>query len=194
MTGEKADGLSFSCSCGELTGHVTPRGLKLGTHTECFCHDCRAAQLYFGQPDPAPGPVDILQTTPEDIVFDTGSKRLGAMKLSADGMLRWYATCCNAPLATTPNSARVPFVGFIARRLSDPSALGPVTTRGFMSGPDGKQHHEKLRYAAFGFLNRVIRSWVSGTWKSSPFFDASGKSPVVSPTILSNEERSAFYD
>ncbi len=194
MAGVKATRLPFSCLCGALTGHVTSRGVRLGTHTECFCHDCRAAQLYFGQPDPAPGPVDILQTLPEDIVFENGQANLAVMQLSPNGMLRWYAKCCNAPLATTPKTARFPFVGFIASRLSDTAALGPVTTRGFVPGPDGKQHHERLRFAALGLLGRLIRSWTTGSWKSTPFFDVAGKAPVASPTVLSKEDRSGFYD
>ncbi len=183
----------FSCNCGTLHGHITAAGVHSGTHVSCFCNDCRAAQLYFRQPDPAPGPVDILQMSPEEIRFDGGVEQLALMQLSPKGMLRWYAKCCNAPLATTPRTAKVPFAGFIVRRIADPSQLGPITTRGFIPQPDGKQSHEKVRYAAVGLLKRLMKSWLSGSWKKTPFFDASSGDPVAIPTILSKAERAAFY-
>ncbi len=194
MSGKAGRNLAFSCNCGALTGHITAKGVNAGTHVVCFCHDCRAAQLYFEQPDPAPGPVEIFQTTHEDIRFETGSEHLAAMQLSPKGMLRWYAKCCNAPLATTPQTARFPFAGFIVARIPDASALGPVTTRGFVPRPDGKQKHEKLRYAAFGLLKRVIKSRLSGSWRTSQLFTPETGGPVVTPTILTKEQRAAFYD
>ena len=186
--------LVFSCTCGALRGQITPRGIKLGTHVGCYCHDCRAAQLYFKQPDPAPGHVDILQTTPEDIRIEQGAEHLAAMKLSPKGMLRWYADCCGAPLATTPPTSRFPFAGFIVKRIPDPSALGPITTRGFVPRPGGKQAHEKLRYAAIGLIRRVLGSRLSGRWKTSQFFSAQTAAPVITPTVLTKEQRRVLYD
>ncbi|WP_420587270.1 DUF6151 family protein [Ruegeria sp.] len=145
----------FSCNCGALHGHITANGVKSGTHVSCFCHDCRAAQLYFGQPDPAPGPVDILQMSPEEIRIDSGAEHLALMQLSPKGMLRWYASCCNAPIATTTRTAKFPFAGFIVKRIADPQELGPVTTRGFVPQPDGKQSHEKVRFAALILQLRI---------------------------------------
>ncbi|WP_253283427.1 MULTISPECIES: DUF6151 family protein [Ruegeria] len=194
MGGPAHGGLAFSCSCGQLKGQISDRGVRLGTHVECFCHDCRAAQLYFGQPDPAPGPVDIFQMAPDEIEITAGGQFLSAMKLSPNGMLRWYASCCNAPLATTPQTARLPFAGFIVGRITgDVSALGPVTTRGFVPRPDGKQKHEKVRFAAFGLLRRALQSRLSGRWKKTPFFDPETGDPAVVPNVISKDERVALY-
>lgn len=192
--GENAiSGLAFSCSCGALKGRISHAGVRLGTHVVCFCHDCRAAQLYFGQPDPAPGPVEILQMTPEEIEIDKGIEHLTAMQLSPKGMLRWYAKCCNAPLATTTRTPKFPFAGFIVKRIDDPSALGPVKTRGFIPQPDGRQKHEKLGPAVFGLLRRVAKSRVSGSWKNTPFFDPETGAPITPPTVISKSERAALY-
>ncbi|WP_298847416.1 DUF6151 family protein [uncultured Ruegeria sp.] len=187
-------GLAFSCTCGQLTGHISDRGVRLGTHVECFCHDCRAAQLYFGQPDPAPGPVDIFQMAPDEIEIDSGEQFLSAMKLSPKGMLRWYASCCNAPLATTPPKPNLPFAGFIADRITgDVSALGPITTRGFVPQPNSKQKHEKVRFAVFGLLRRALGSRLSGRWKNTPFFDHETGKATVTPNVISKDERAALY-
>lgn len=185
--------MAFSCNCGALQGCITALGVQSGTHVGCFCQDCRAAQLYFGQPDPAPGPVDILQMSPEEIRFEKGAEYLALMQLSPRGMLRWYAKCCNAPLATTARTAKVPFAGFVTNRFVDPGGLGPITTRGFVPQPDGRQKHENLRYAAVGMLRRLSKSWLSGSWKNTPFFDCASGEPVAKPTILSKAERAKLY-
>ncbi len=194
MSRPAAEILTFACTCGALHGHITPRGVRFGTHVGCYCHDCRAAQLYFKQPDPAPGPVDILHTSPEEIRIERGLKYLAAMQLGPNGMLRWYAKCCDAPLATTPQTAKLPFAGFIVERLSDTAPLGPITTLGFVPQPDGKQRHERLRFAIFGFLRRVLTSRLTGRWKASQFFLADTAKPAITPTILSKEQRAALYD
>ncbi|EEE38319.1 hypothetical protein RKLH11_2161 [Rhodobacteraceae bacterium KLH11] len=194
MSRKAAKDISFSCDCGSLSGHITRNGVRSGTHVVCFCRDCRAAQLYFEQPDPAPGPVDIFQMAPEAIKIDTGGEHLAAMQLSPKGTLRWYAKCCNAPLATTMSTPKFPFAGFIVKRLAEPDALGPVTTRGFVPGPDGKHSHEKLRFAAVGLLRRILKSRLSGSWKKTPFFVPETGAPVAIPTVLTKEQRAAFYD
>ncbi|MCA0927492.1 DUF6151 family protein [Ruegeria profundi] len=193
MSSTAGEGMAFSCICGALQGRITAAGVQSGTHVGCFCRDCRAAQLYFGQPGPAPGPVDILQMSPEEIRIDKGAEYLALMQLSPKGMLRWYAKCCNAPLATTARTVKVPFAGFIANRFVDPGGLGPITTRGFVPQPDGKQKHENLRYAVVGMLRRLAKSWVSGSWKNTPFFDCDSGEPVAVPIILSKAERAKFY-
>ena len=183
----------MSCACRKLTGRITSDGARLGTHAECFCHNCRAAQLYFGQPDPAPGPVEVFQIAPDEVTIDSGAEHLAAMSLSPKGMLRWYAKCCNVPLATTPRTARFPFAGFIALRIADRARLGPISTRGFVPRSNGKQKHENLAPAAIGLLRRVIKSRLSGGWKNTPFFDPESFEPVVTPTVISKEERAALY-
>ncbi|WP_170770341.1 DUF6151 family protein [Ruegeria lacuscaerulensis] len=193
MVQSPAKDTTFACTCGALSGRISAAGVASSTHVECFCHDCRAAQLYFGQPDPAPGPVDVLQMLPEGIVFEHGAEHLALMQLSPKGMLRWYASCCNAPLATTSRTPKVPFAGFIVNRIPDPSDLGPVRTRGFVPRPGGKQAHEGLGPAAIGLVTRVLKSRLSGSWKNTPFFDAYTGETSAKPTVLTKPERAALY-
>ncbi|GAA6158434.1 hypothetical protein NBRC116589_06080 [Ruegeria sp. HU-ET01832] len=193
MRKAKAVDTAFACSCGCLRGHITAAGIRCSTHVVCYCNDCRAAQLYFNQPDPAPGPVEVLQMLPEEVRIETGAEHLALMQLSPKGMLRWYASCCDAPLATTSRTAKFPFAGFIVARMLDTSALGPITTRGFVPKPGGKQEHEKLGYAAFGLVSRVLKSLLTGSWKHTPFFDIGTGDPIRTPVILTKAERSALY-
>lgn len=186
--------LSFSCDCGGLRGQITGPGVTAGTHCACFCHDCRAAQLYFNQSDPVPGPVDVFQMSPEEVQFTEGAENLALMQLSPNGMFRWYAKCCNAPLATTPGTPKFPFASFIVKRIADTDRLGPVTTRGFVPRPNGKQKHEKLQYAAFGLSKRLLKSWLTGSWRQTPFFNLATGEPVVAPHVITLEERAGLYD
>ena len=194
MSGTRGAPLPFSCTCGKLQGQITASGVSSGTHVVCYCRDCRAGQLYFGQPDPAPGPVNIYHLSPEAIQISTGAEYLAAMRLSPKGMYRWYAKCCKAPIATTTTTPKFPFAGFDVNRIADKDRLRPVSTRGFVPQPNGRQKHEKLMSAASGLLGRVIKSRVSGSWRKTPFFDPDTGEPVATPTVLDRAERATYYD
>lgn len=193
MGGDLQQGLAFTCSCGAFRGRITPAGARRGTRVMCHCADCRAGQLYFGQPDPAPGPVDILQIAPETIEIEQGSEHLAVMQLSPKGTLRWYANCCNAPIAATTRTPKFPFAGFLVQRIADSSELGPVRTRGFVPRANGTTKHENPGPAVFGILWRTLRSRLSGSWKNTPFFDIATGKPVAKPTLVSQEEKRALY-
>ncbi|MBY6081707.1 DUF6151 family protein [Ruegeria arenilitoris] len=194
MSADPAPALPFACNCGELSGEITTKGVSSGTHVVCFCPDCRAGQLYFGQPDPAPGPVDIFQMSPEFIRITKGAENLAVMRLGPKGLFRWYAKCCNAPVATTTSSMKFPFAGFDVARFSDPSPLGPVKTRAHVQQANGKWKHENVAPAVLGMIRRVISARLSGRWKQNPFFDVATGDPVVAPHVISLEERKALYD
>lgn len=185
--------LGFSCGCGALKGHDTAEGVKAGTRVNCYCADCRAGELYFQQPDPAPGPVDIFQLSPETVVIDQGAEHLAAIRLSPKGMFRWYANCCNTPICTTLKSAKTPFAGMNAARFETPDLLGPVVSKGFVPKADGSRKHENAYRAAWPLIKRMALSRLSGGWKNTPFFDAGSGAPVVEPQVIDKAKRKALY-
>ncbi|WP_164660289.1 DUF6151 family protein [Tropicibacter sp. Alg240-R139] len=187
------DPLGFSCGCGALKGHVTAEGLRAGTHVVCYCADCRAGELYFQQHDPAPGPVDIFQLSPDTVIIDDGFENLAAIRLSPNGMFRWYAACCDTPLCTTMKSAKTPFAGMNAKRFDDPSRLGPVVSKGFVPAADGSRKHETAYRAAWPLIKRMAVARLSGRWKQTPFFDANTGAPTVEPRVITKSERTALY-
>lgn len=184
--------VAFACDCGSLSGHITAKGVKSGTHVVCYCPDCRAGELYFDQPDPAPGPVDIFQMSPDAVVIEKGAEHLALMRLSPKGLFRWYAKCCNAPIATTMRSVKLPFAGFNVRRIAEPERLGPVVAKGFIQTESGHKH-ENFGRAAFSLLGRLISARISGRWRNTPFFNSETGEPVAEARILSKEERAALY-
>lgn len=183
--------LPFACNCRKLRGTLLGVSPRNGTRAECFCHDCRAAEVFAGQPDPAPGPVQLYQTVPFRVRFDAGADQLAPFTFSEKGPLRWQARCCGATMFLTARSPKLAFTSFRTDRLEDDRPLGPVVARAFVRKPNGKRGHEGLARFIFGFLRRTIAARVSGRWRDTPFFDNKG-APVQEVHIVSEAERAAL--
>ena len=183
----------FSCNCGALCGEVSAEGIKGGTRVVCYCPDCRANELYHGQPDPAPDPVDLFQLSPHSITVTAGAGHLKAIRLGPRGPLRWYAACCGTPFANTLAKPGLPFAGMRADLFEDKSTLGKIRAKAFIPA-SGKQSRTKGGgVMAWGILSRMITARLSGRWKETPFFDAETGKPVAAPELLSKEQRSKLY-
>ena len=185
--------VAFACTCGRVQGRVAPATPRSGTHLECYCADCRAAELWFDQPDPAPGGVRIYQTTPDAITFDAGQDLLGVMRLGPRGVMRWHATCCKAPLFNTLANPKLPFAGLHVARLDDPAPIGPVVARGFVPRPGGGTKHQGATMMFWRIFSRLGAARLSGRWRRTPFFDIETGEPVATPTMPDKQERAALY-
>lgn len=183
----------FSCTCGHVQGHIAPASPKIGTHIVCFCADCRAAQLYLSQPDPAPRGVALFQTTPDTVHFTQGHEALGLLRLSRKGLLRWHATCCNAPLFNTLASPKLAFAALHVARLSDPSVIGPVRVRSFVPQPGKPPRHQGAAGMVVQLAIRMGAARLSGRWRQNPFFDSTTGQPVAIATIPDKSQRAALY-
>lgn len=181
--------LTFSCDCGTITGHLAP---VQGNHVVCFCADCRAAERYLDRPDPFPDPVDLFQTQPNTIAFDTGADRLAMFRLGPKGPMRWYASCCKAPMFNTLGLAKLAFAAIHTARLSDPGRIGPVVIRNLVPQPGGKTKTEGAGRMATSILGGMLAARLNGSWRQTPFFDDSG-APVAEPKVLAREERARLY-
>ena len=183
--------LAFACDCKTLRGTLKGASPSNGARVECFCHDCRAAEVFAGQPDPAPGPVQLYQTVPFRVHIEAGADQLAPFSFSDKGPLRWQARCCGATMFLTARSPKLCFTSFRTDRLEDDTPLGPVIARAFVSKPNGKRGHEGLARFVFGFARRAIGARLSGKWKDTPFFDADGH-PVHAVYRVSKAERDAL--
>lgn len=184
--------LSFACDCGTLRGTLLGVSPKNGTRAECYCHDCRATELFANQPDPAPGGVQLYQTVPSRVRFDAGLDQLAVFSLSEKGLLRWQARCCGAILFNTMRTPKVAFASFRTDRLSDDSPLGPIIARAFVRRANGKRGHEGGLRFLFGFASRALVQRVTGRWKNTPFFDNENRA-VRDIHVVTDAERPALY-
>ena len=182
--------LPFACSCGQVAGTVDVPSPRAGNHVTCFCPDCRASAIRLGKPDPVEG-VEIWQTTPDRVKITQGHDKLAIQRLSPKGLMRWYATCCDTPMLNTLAKPRLAFAGILAATLSDTAALGPLIGRAFMPGKGGKPYtHEGYNRIGGRIVKMMALANLSGKWRETPFFDASG-TPTAPIHVLTREERAA---
>lgn len=184
----------LSCRCGALQGHVDVNGSS--NRMVCYCRDCQAFARFLGLADQvldAQGGSEVVQVAPHRIHFDRGVEHLAVMRLSPKGMLRWYAACCRTPLGNTMDGPGFPFTGLLSTCLDTAPlapAFGPVRATANTQSAWGQP-----RPRAFGMVGALLRilglvahSRLSGRYKTTPFFAASG-APVAVPTVLSAEAR-----
>src|SRR5665213_3603339 len=107
--------LEIECQCGKLRGVANTQGLK-GYRAICLCDDCRAFAHFLAQAKDVldvNGGTDIFPMTPAKIKFTHGVENLKSLMLTSKGMVRWFASCCKTPIANTPASTKIPYVGVI---------------------------------------------------------------------------------
>lgn len=155
----------------------------------CYCRDCRTYAHWLGYPRQvldAAGGTDIVATHSRYVRLTAGAPQLACMSLSPRGLLRWYASCCNTPIANIPRDRKLPYVGLVHTCLESvqpletsfppvqmdintKSALRPTPHRG---GP--------MAMARFGaMVTRLAAARLTGSYRKTPFFDADG-APVAS--------------
>ena len=104
------------CRCGEVRGSVTNPSPRAANRVICYCDDCQAFAHHLGRADllDAHGGTDIVQVAPASLKFVQGQRRIMGLRLTSNGLFRWYASCCNTPVGNTLSPA-VPFVGIIVQ-------------------------------------------------------------------------------
>jgi hypothetical protein len=105
----------LGCRCGQVRGTVTGAAPASVNRVICYCDDCQAFAHWLARADllDAHGGTDIVQLAPASLVFTEGQDRIAGIRLTARGLHRFYACCCNTPLGNMV-SPRVPFVGVAA--------------------------------------------------------------------------------
>lgn len=185
------------CRCGTLKGYVShPEKVSRGV---CYCKDCQAFAHFLGTTgdilDEMAG-TDVVATLPKYVTFTKGFEALACMSLTENGLLRWYASCCNTPIGNTPRDFKVSHVGLVHTCLEDPSrtlesSFGPVRMRVNTKNAKGKPKSMPLSTIAsvLRFLISLIRARLDGSYKRTPFFAADRGTPVKPPRVLTSIER-----
>jgi hypothetical protein len=185
------------CRCGGVQGAVAhPEETSRGV---CYCRDCRAYAHALGNASTILdelGGTDVVATVGKRVTITAGIENLACMSLKEGGLLRWYARCCNTPIANTPRNFRLSYVGLVHNCLelsSEPidKAFCPVRIWVNTKGAKGKPPSTQLR--GFISLARLAVSLVwtrlGGSYRNTPFFDSRSGTPVVAPKVLSVDER-----
>lgn len=139
----------------------------------------------------------IAMLPPARVMITEGLDQLRCVRLSPDGLHRWYAGCCRTPIGNS-RSRRVPFVGlmrvFMDLDESARSILGdPIGVQARFAGgraPRGAHARAPLSLILRA-ASKLLRWWLTRQGKPSPFFDATG-APAAEPHVLGSAERDAL--
>ena len=191
----------LQCQCGALRGHVSHTDLAL--RGVCYCKDCRAYSHHLGVASATHdsfGGAEFVATQAQHISLTGGTQNLGCLSLSEKGLLRWYAKCCNTPIANTTRKWTVPYVGIVHTCLKADSASFErsfprlqmrVNTGSATQTPPGMFFSTLVSLA--GFMPRVLASRVNGAYRHTPFFSPPAGLPVAPVTVLSEAQREHAY-
>lgn len=172
--------MEWTCRCGSFAAEVDTHN---GIRAVCYCSSCRefAKRCDAEHSLDEAGGSDLYQVAPEAVSFERGADNLTWLRLTQNGPLRWYTTCCNTPVASTLATPAIPFTTLQTHRFSEPNTLPDVSVRVFRRDatartPDGGKGVMALY---LNFAGRALRSRISGGWRRNPFFNDAGK-PIAS--------------
>jgi hypothetical protein len=193
----KAMNHPLQCHCGTLKGYVSH--FQGANRCVCYCRDCQAFARFLGRANDildADGGTDVIQTRAANAVFTEGRDALACMRLTPNGLLRWYAACCNTPIGNTLANSKISFVGLVHNCLENGGAtldesFGPVRAHVNTESTHGRVQSSSiaLMVVILRFIALVARARIDGSYKRSPFFAADTGAPVVAPKVLSPGER-----
>ncbi|MGB3794905.1 MAG: DUF6151 family protein [Alteraurantiacibacter sp.] len=187
--------MPFSCRCGTLAGVVSNAGAKNGMHVVCHCADCQDFAKVLGAQkyvlDTHDGTA-LYQTRCNRVTFTRGKERLACLHLTRKPTLRWYAACCDTPLANTFATGTLPYFTMLLANadIDARHALGPPIGHLFVQDaanpPAGEANMSILRLVA-SVIPRMAKDIVSGGRRRSPLFDPGTLQPVATPRRIADE-------
>jgi hypothetical protein len=180
----------FQCACGTVTGEIAHP--ERAMRAVCYCHDCQAYARLLGAADrtlDASGGTDVLATQSKYVRFTSGLEQLACMSLYPKGLLRWYAKCCNTPIANTPRGWKLPYAGMVHTCMRQPQPLEESFPRVQLrvntqsaSGPVPQDRSVRGLLSFASVMARLGFARLRGAYRSTPFFGPHG-SPVVGVTL-----------
>ncbi len=123
---------------------------------------------------------------------------LECLSLRAGGLLRWYARCCNTPVANTLRQPWIAYASVVhscleggqaAREATFGSRCVAVNTRSALGAVDESKAATLALMARVAFAVAAAR--LSGAWRHSPFMRDGA--PVRVPVILADDARERAY-
>lgn len=190
-----ANNVNLECFCGAVKGNLRVVSNKKSFHIHCLCCDCQSFASYLENEDKILdeyGGSEIFQTHPSYIKITEGKEKLSCVRLTEKGLMRWYTSCCKAPVANTMSSPKMPFAGVSVKFMKFSSeeekkkVLGPVIMKAFGKYAKGKMpegaHESFPKTFIFNVARFMIRGFLGGRHTPSPFFH--NGSPTVTPKIL----------
>jgi hypothetical protein len=204
MTEDPTHDLPLRCRCGRVQGVAKEVAANAGFRFICYCTDCQAFARFLKRPDvlDQAGGTDIFHIPAGRVKFTAGRDVMRCLQFSSR-VLRWYADCCQTPIANTAAGPRFPVVGIIHSfmdydgdgRTRD-EALGPPLCRIFERSavgplsPNAPPPHSFRLVAVRGPV--LVGWWLRGLGRPHPFFDEQSNAPLSVPRAFTPAERAAL--
>lgn len=193
---------SILCSCGKIKG-ILNRNEDVN-RCVCYCADCQAFARFLKRENEIldeMGGTSIIQTIPANITFTEGIENLACMRLTANGLLRWYAACCHTPIGNTPPNPDISFIGLIhnclsIERNSLDQSFGPIrmhVNTKYAIGED-KPKAVGLLSGTLRVMGMMLKARLNGSYKHTPFFVLESGTPIVTPKVLNDRELKDLMD
>jgi Family of unknown function (DUF6151) len=190
----------LQCRCGTIQGFVDDP--SSATRSVCYCKSCQAFAHFLGQGAQVldeRGGSDVIQISAANLTLTQGAPSLACVRLTEKGLLRWYANCCKTPIGNTLPNPKISFVGLIHNCLeaggqSIEESFGRVRTVANTDGAKGtpKPKSSGTAHVVTWFIGTILKARISGRYKRTPFFDIDRSTPIVTPRVLSREERAGL--
>ncbi|MCW5641006.1 MAG: hypothetical protein KIT63_02815 [Rhodoferax sp.] len=187
--------LPIQCRCGSLRGTLTNPASAL--RLVCYCRDCQTYARALGKGVDildSNGGTNIVASLQQQVSFSHGRDKLACMSLTDTGIYRWYAGCCNTPIANTTRRPQMSYVGLVHACLaSSPARVSDIWPAHFTvntANANGSVPSPGIKalMATLSIAKRVIGARIAGTWRGTPFFAQGTSRPVVEPRVLSGAE------
>lgn len=191
--------MKLACQCGKVRAEIRNPSSVRARRYVCYCDDCQAFARFLGGTErilDANGGTEVVPFYPANIAFLEGTEFLQCMRLSPNGLYRWYAECCRTPVANCPRNDKLPYAGvnhaFLAGDEKHREAeFGPISGR--IMGKFGRGNLPPGTPSKMSF--KVIRETIPFLLKGrllklhrpTPFF-RDGQ-PTMTPKVLTKEER-----
>ena len=152
----------LQCRCGTLKALVhDPRN---SNHAVCYCRDCQAFAHFLGRADEVldeRGGTEVIQVLPKNVVFTQGIEALACMRLTPEGLVRWYAACCKTPIGNTLATPKLSFVGLVHTCLEGAGAVPDHPSAGRADSSSGAVSIEKAAPRTLDEVFGPVRCWVN---------------------------------
>lgn len=194
----------LQCDCGKFKAELNHFPQNSPGRCVCYCDDCQTYMHWLGRSDllDAHGGSEIIPVYPADLKLIEGQNLLSCVRLSPTGMFRWQTSCCHTPLGNCrPN---FPWLGTSKRMYQVGGAdylektAGPIRSgihARDAKGPPPNGASQKIAFKDFKVIFPfLLKGFLKSSRKKSPLFEADGITPIVTPRVLSLQERNEIRE
>ncbi len=190
--------MKVQCSCGQVKGEIENFLTSTPGRLVCYCDDCQDFLKQIERTDLLDecGGTEIIPIYPKSFKITEGKDKLEVLRLTPEGLFRWYTSCCKTPFGNTRPG--FPWLGLLSTvyQSDDLQKVGPVKSRicgKFATSTPPQGTSEKMKFKdIFVVAPFLIKGFLFKKSFPSVYFNED-KTPITSPTIIRNFEKKTSH-